>query len=266
VDLLLVGLGLTAGLLGALLGLGGGIIIVPLLTLVFNLPLTAAVGTSLLCVVATSIGAAARYLALGRTDVRLGITLQGPGVVGAAAGGLLGGVLSDRLVSGLFAAVLVFAGAAMVRGLGVRRGVRVAEEPDDPTAPDGTGAPAYRGKRLPSAVGGSALAGGVAGLLGVGGGVLNVPIIHLWMGAPMTVAVATSNLIIGVTAASAAYVYLFRGDVDPAVAGPVVLGVLAGSATGARVAPWIRGRWLMAVFVVVLGYLAARMALRAIGV
>jgi len=266
VELLLVISGIGAGLLGALLGLGGGVILVPLLTLVFDLPLTAAFGTSLVCVVATSIGAAARYLALGRTDVRLGVALAGAGVVGAAAGGVLAGVLSESVLSALFAVIVVYAGLAMApRALAARGDAEEHLPSVEPGAPDGPGAPAYRSHRLPTAVGGSVLAGGVAGLLGVGGGVVNVPILHLLMGAPMAVAVATSNLMIGVTAASAAYVYLFRGDVEPTVAGPVVLGVLGGAAAGARIAPRVQGGWLTAAFLVVLGYVAVRMALRAVG-
>ncbi len=263
--LLLVATGFGAGLFGSLLGLGGGVILVPLLTLVFEVPFTTAVAVSLLAVIATSAGAAARYLALGRTDVRLAVTLQWPGVVGAAAGGVLAGFLSESVVSALFAAVLLYAVLSMVRDLvGPSRGEQ-GEPAIEPGVPDRPHGPAYRRRRLSAAIGGSSLAGVAAGLLGIGGGVLNVPILHVLMGAPMAVAVATSNLIIGVTAASGAYVYLFRGDVDPAIAGPVVLGVLGGAALGARAAPRIRTRWISLLFVAILGYVAVRMALRAVG-
>lgn len=263
--LLLAAAGFGAGLFGSLLGLGGGVILVPLLTIVFQVPLTTAVAVSLLAVIATTAGAAARYLALGRSDVRLAVTLQAPGVAGAAAGGVLAGFLSESVVSALFAAVLVYAALSMARGLIGRKASIEGEPAVEPALPDHPRGPAYRRRRLPAAIGGSSLAGLAAGLLGIGGGVLNVPIMHMLMGVPMAVAVATSNLVIGVTAASGAYVYLFRGDVDPVIAGPVVLGVLGGAALGARAAPYVRTRWIALLFVVALGYAAVRMALEALG-
>ncbi len=117
VDLLLAAGGLVAGAFGAMLGLGGGILVVPLLTLVFGLPLPAAVGTSLVCVVATSNGGAAVNLAAGRADVRLGLSLGAATVVGAIIGALLGGVLPERVLAGLFAAILAYTTVAMLRGL-----------------------------------------------------------------------------------------------------------------------------------------------------
>ncbi|MGH2416952.1 MAG: TSUP family transporter, partial [Candidatus Limnocylindria bacterium] len=149
----------------------------------------------------------------------------------------------------------------------LRRGA--GETPDaapvDPAAPDGPTAPAYRAHRLPAAIGGSFLAGNVSGLLGVGGGVVTVPLVHLVMGAPMQVSVATSNFMIGLTAAAGAYAYLFRGDIDPRQAAPMVVGVALGAALGARLGSRIHATWLTAVFVVVVAYVAIQMALRAVG-
>ena len=116
-ELILAGCGLLAGAFGALLGLGGGILIVPILTLGFGVPLTTAVGTSLICVIATSTGAAAINVRAGRADVRLGITLAGGTVVGALTGGLLAGIVPERIVAGLFAALLAYTAATMARGL-----------------------------------------------------------------------------------------------------------------------------------------------------
>lgn len=265
-ELLLVLSGLGAGAFGAILGLGGGVLIVPLLTLAFGLPLTAAVGTSLICVIATSTGAAAHNLRAGRADVRLGITLAAGTVVGAAVGGVIAGILPERILAALFAMLLAYTAASMARG--VLRPTRTTAESAteiDATAPDGSLAPAYRRRRLPLAVAGSLAAGNVSGLLGVGGGVVTVPLVHLGMGAPLPVAVATSNFMIGMTAAAGAYAYLFRGDIDPLVAGPAVVGVAIGAAAGARLGPRIRARWLAALFVVVLGYVAVQMTLRAAG-
>ena len=265
-DLLLALSGLAAGAFGALLGLGGGILIVPILTLGFDIPLTAAVGTSLICVIATSTGAAAINVRAGRADVRLGMTLGAGTVVGALTGAVVAGFLPERLLAALFAALLAYTAFTMARGL-LRRGERADDDPNlDPAAPDGPRAPAYRARRLPVAVGGSFLAGNVSGLLGVGGGIVTVPLIHLVMGAPMRIAVATSNFMIGLTAAAGAYAYLFRGDVDPRLAAPVVLGVAAGAAIGAAMSARLRTSWLVALFVVVVLYVAVQMALRAAAV
>ncbi len=264
-ELLLALSGLAAGAFGAMLGLGGGILIVPILTLGFGLPLSAAVGTSLVCVIATSTGAAAVNVRAGRADVRLGITLGAGTVVGALTGGLVAGLLPERVVAALFALLLAYTALTM---LGRLRGTG-PESPDapaaDPAAPDGPGAPAYRSHRVPAALGGSFVAGNVSGLLGVGGGIVTVPLVHLVMGAPMQVAVATSNFMIGLTAAAGAYAYLFRGDIDPRQAAPMVVGVALGAALGASLGGRIRATWLTGAFVLVVGYVAFQMALRAVG-
>ncbi len=264
IELLLAASGLVAGIFGALLGLGGGILIVPILTLGFGVPLPAAVGTSLICVIATSTGAAAVNVRAGRADVRLGITLGAGTVVGALTGGMLAGFVPERIVAGLFAALLAYTALTMARGL-VRRTAADPIAPVDPTAPDGPDAPAYRSRHVPAAVGGSFLAGNVSGLLGVGGGVVTVPLVHLVMGAPMRISVATSNYMIGITAAAGAYAYLFRGDIDARLAAPVVLGVAAGAAIGAAISGRIRTTWLIGLFVVVVAYVSVRMALLAAG-
>ena len=263
-ELILAGCGLLAGAFGALLGLGGGILIVPILTLGFGVPLTTAVGTSLICVIATSTGAAAINVRAGRADVRLGITLAGGTVVGALTGGLLAGIVPERLVAGLFAALLAYTAVTMARGL-LRTGPAGESLDDDPTAPDGPGAPAYRQRRLPLAISGSFLAGNVSGLLGVGGGIVTVPLMHLVMGAPLRIATATSNFMLGMTAAAGAFAYLFRGDIDGRLAGPVLLGVAAGAAVGAAISGRIATRWLVIVLSVVVAYVAVRMALLALG-
>lgn len=265
IELLLILSGVVAGTFGAMLGLGGGILIVPILTLGFGLPLTAAVGTSLVCVIATSTGAAAINVRAGRADVRLGITLGAATVVGAVTGGIAAGILPERVLAGLFAALLAYTAFVMVRGLRAARRPRGPEPSLDPTAPDGPEAPSYRGHRLPLAWAGSLVAGNMSGLLGVGGGIITVPLVHLVMGAPMRVAVATSNFMIGITAAAGASAYLFRGEVDPRVAAPVVIGVTVGAALGAGIAARLRPSWLTALFVVVVAYVAFRMALRAAG-
>jgi uncharacterized membrane protein YfcA len=263
IELLLAASGVAAGTFGAMLGLGGGILIVPLLTLAFGLPLTTAVGISLISVIATSTGAAAINVRAGRADVRLGVTLGAGTVVGALVGAVVAGLLPERVIAGIFAALLAYTAATMLRRL--RRSSPEGEGLGavDPAAPDGPAAPAYRSRRLPIALGGSFVAGNVSGLLGVGGGIVTVPIVNVVMGAPMHVAVATSNFMIGITAAAGAYAYLFRGDIDPRLAAPVVLGVALGAAVGAAVAPRVQATWLAASFIVVVAYVAVQMGLRA---
>jgi uncharacterized membrane protein YfcA len=266
IELLLAAAGILAGAFGAMLGLGGGVLIVPILTLGFGVPLTTAVGTSLICVVATSTGAAAINVSAGRADVRLGITLGAGTVVGAVTGGVIAGYLPDRVLAALFAALLAYTAFTMLRRLLAGSGTADdAAAPVDPAAPDGPAAPAYRDRRVPVAVGGSFLAGNVSGLLGVGGGIVAVPLMHLVMGAPVRVAVTTSNFMMGMTAAAGAYAYLFRGDIDPRLAAPVVLGVAGGAAVGAAASSRLRSSWLVALFVVVVVYVAIRMGLRAVG-
>lgn len=262
--LLFVG-GVAGGLFGAVLGIGGGVLIVPLLTLAFNVPLSAAVGVSLVCVVATSTGAAAWNVRAGRADVRLAVVLEVGTVLGALAAGLAAPLFPDRFLAGAFALLMLYVGVAMIRSGPATSRVDAADPDIDPSAPDGPAAPAYRSHRVPEAVAGSVAAGVVSALLGVGGGVVKVPLLRLVMGVPMHVATATSTYVIGVTAAAGAYPYLLRGQVDPAVAGPMVLGVAAGAAAGAALAPRLRARWLALLFAAVAAYVAIQMTLRAAG-
>ena len=240
-------------------------LLVPLLTLAFGYSLSSAVGTSLVCVIATTAGAAAHNVRSGRADARLALLLAAGSVVGAFTGGLVAGYLPDRLLAGLFALLMLYTAYGLSRGIARRSGDDGPMEEVDPSARDGAGAPPYRERRRGLAVSGSFLAGNVSGLLGVGGGVITVPLVHLVMRAPLHVAAATSNFMIGMTAAAGAFAYLLRGDVQPSIAGPVVLGVAAGSFIGARLAPRINAGWLTALFLVVVLYVAFEMTMRAIG-
>jgi len=270
-ELLLFAGGLGAGLLGALLGLGGGVLIVPLLTFGFGEPLTRAIGASLLAVVATSAGAAAHNLRAGRADVRLGLTLEIGSVLGAIAGGLAAGILSERVLAGLFAGLMVYVALSLLRGALARTarpaGCQAAPTATGPaSAADEADPRAYRTRRLPLALSGSVLAGLISALLGIGAGIVKVPVMRQVMGVPMHVAAATSNFMIGVTGAAGAYAYLFRGEVDPQVAAPLALGALSGAALGARIAPRVDARWLTLLFVLVAAWVAVQMAIRAAGI
>lgn len=273
--------GVAAGVFGSLLGLGGGVLIVPLLTLGFGLPLREAVGASLIAVIVTSGAAAGVYLERHVANLRLGMTLELFTAAGALAGGLLAFLVPDRLLAGLFALLLAYTGVSMAR-----RGLRTA-----PPASSAAGAPAtvsavspagppeapprrdvltrlsgpgYRVRNLPTGIAGSLFAGVVSALLGVGGGIVKVPVMNLVMNVPLRVATATSNLMIGVTGSASAIVYLLRGGIDPYVAAPTAVGVFIGASVGSRTAHRIDLRVLRALFVAVMGYTSVEMLLRAV--
>ncbi len=270
IGLLMIAGGLAAGVFGSLLGLGGGILIVPLLTLGFGLPLREAVGVSLVCVIVTSGASAGVYLQRHVANLRLGMTLELFTAAGALAGGLVAFLLPERVLAGLFAALLVYVAVSMAR--------RTEPEPvpaagdDAIAAPDPGGsfgrsldAPGYVVRGLVPGAVGSVGAGVVSALLGIGGGLVKVPVMHLVMGVPLRVATATSNLMIGVTASASAIIYLLRGGVDPYVAGPTAIGVFVGASLGSRTAHRIDLGVLRVLFVVVLAYTAFQMIRRALG-
>jgi uncharacterized membrane protein YfcA len=268
--LLMIAGGAAAGLFGSLLGLGGGILIVPLLTLVFGLDVRQAVGVSLVAVIVTSGASAAVFLQRHVANLRLGMTLELFTAIGALIGGLVAFLLSDRVLAGLFAALLVYTAATMVR-----RGTAVeAAPPDEPDVPDtaevppfsaSLGGPGYAIRSFGFGAAGSVGAGIVSALLGVGGGLVKVPVMHVVMGVPLRVATATSNLMIGVTASASAVIYLLRGEIDPFVAGPIAIGAFVGASAGSRTAHRIDLRLLRILFVVVLLYTAVQMVRRAVG-
>lgn len=272
---LLAGSGFAAGILGSLLGLGGGILIVPLLTFGFGLPFREAVGVSLVCVIVTSSAAASVYLERHLANLRLGMLLEVFTASGALIGGVIAFLLPDRVLAALFALLLVYTGVTMLRrgAPGARDVGPAADAADHPGAAavaQGTfraalAGPGYRPARLAAGVGGSVFAGLVSALLGVGGGIVKVPLMHLVMRIPLKVATATSNLMIGVTASASAIVYLMRGGIDPLVAGPTAVGVFAGAMVGSRIAQRIDLRLLRLLFVAVLALTAIQMTLRAVG-
>jgi len=288
VGLLLAAGGFAAGAFGALLGLGGGILIVPLLTVVFDVPFRAAVGISLICVIVTSSAAAGVYLERRVANMRLGMFLELFTAMGALAGGLIAFALPVPLLEGLFAALLLYTAWSMVRRARERGrpleptppapgDAAPADPADEPGAAPPAGAsvaapsfvaamagPGYRVGRLPLGVAGSLGAGVVSALLGVGGGIVKVPLMHLGMGLPLRAATATSNMMIGITAAASATVYLLAGGIDPYVAGQKAAGVFVGALLAARIAPRVDVRLLRLAFVAILLLTAAQMILRAL--
>lgn len=283
VGLVLVGGGIAAGIFGSLLGLGGGILIVPLLTIGFDVPFREAVGVSLVCVIVTSSAAAGHYLQQRLANLRLGMFLEVFTATGALVGGLVAFLLPERILAGLFALLLAYTAVSMVRRGRAPASAAVHTAADElgaadtgadpePTLDPGTttladeiAGPHYRPGRLGAGALGSLGAGVVSALLGVGGGIVKVPLMHLVMGVPLKVATATSNLMIGVTAAASAIVYLIRGGIDPYVAGPTAVGVFLGALVGSRLATRINVSLLRVFFVGVLVLTAAQMATRALG-
>jgi uncharacterized membrane protein YfcA len=261
--LLMVAGGTAAGVFGSLLGLGGGILIVPLLTLGFGRPLREAVAVSLVCVIATSSAAAGAYLRNKLANLRLGMVLALFTATGALIGGTITFLLPEPLLTGMFAILLTYVAITMARGPGAAETGADASPRADTVARLSTEGYAVHGLVPGSAA--SVGAGVVSALLGVGGGAINVPTMHLLMGVPLRVATATSNLMIGVTAVASAVIYLLRGAIDPYIAGPTVVGVFVGAAVGSRVAPRIDVRILRWLFVAVLLWIAFQMARRALG-
>ena len=270
VGLLMLAGGVAAGAFGSILGLGGGILIVPLLTLVFGLPLREAVAVSLVCVIVTSSASAGVYLERRQANLRLGMVLELFTAAGAIVGGAIAFLIDERLLAGLFALLLVYVAATMAGGLRrptVPEPITDDETPPPSTAPEPVGPQGgmdYRADRLPLAAAGSVGAGVASALLGIGGGLIKVPLMHLVLGVPLRIATATSNLMIGITASASAIVYLLRGGIDAYVAGPTAVGVFVGATLGSRLGHRIGQRALRLLFVVVLLYTAVEMARRAL--
>ena len=250
-----------AGFLGALTGLGGGVVIVPLLALLFKVDIHYAIGASLVSVIATSSGAAAAYVKEGFSNIRIGMFLE----IATTLGALLGAFLATRISSGaiaiVFGFVLIYSAC-----LSLRRHAHDGQEvPPDRLAsrlkmngsyPAPEGRRRYNVTNVPSGFGLMLGAGTLSGLLGIGSGAVKVLAMDQVMKIPFKVSTTTSNFMIGVTAAASAGVYLSRGFVDPALSMPVMLGVLAGSFLGSRVLVRARVKVLRMVFacvIVVLG-------------
>lgn len=227
-----------AGVLGALLGIGGGIILVPMLVLGFGVPMAEAVPASLMCVVATSCGAAANYVEHKLADVRLAITLELATVSGAIAGGFLAALIAPPWIALVFGTFVLLTSLQMLR----------AQPQLAAASAGGAVEPLHYGVGLS----GSFVAGGISSLLGVGGGPLKVPLMVFGMRLPFKVAAATSNLMIGVTAAASVLGYAFAGHLRLSLVAPLVVGVLLGSAVGSRFFSHVPTRLLKRLFAVVL--------------
>ena len=261
----LVGAGaVLAGFLGALTGLGGGVVIVPMLTLVFGVDIRYAIGAALVSVIATSSGAAAAYVREGYSNIRVGMFLEIATTLGALAGVVVALHLHASVIAIIFGVVLIYSAYATLR-----QNPHPTEDlrPDrvaswlrmDGTYPTESGLERYHVRGVPLGFALMFVAGVISGLLGIGSGAIKVLAMDRAMKLPFKVSTTTSNFMIGVTAAASAGIYLSRGYIDPGLAMPVMLGVLLGSLAGARVLARAKVGVLRMVFSAVIGVLAVEM-------
>jgi len=265
ITILLVILGLFAGLVGALSGTGGGLILAPMLALYFGLPIQQAIGTSLIAVITTSAASSSVHLRRHTADIRLGMTLELATALGAAVTAYLVGYINRTALEVLFASFLLYGAITILRKGGKTEDAQDETAPGPATAGDAPLFPPYEPKRYPLGMSASLVAGGLSGLLGIGGGPIKVPVMYLFMGVPLIVATATSNMMMGVTAAASAFVYYRRGDILPAFAAPLVVGVFVGSLTGARLAPRIHHKWVARLLVGIMLYLSLHLLVHIVG-
>lgn len=272
--LLIFGGAILAGVIGSLVGLGGGVLIVPMLTLLFGVPIHYAIGASIVAVIATSSGAAAAYVRDRMTNLRVGLFLELGTTLGAISGAFLAGYVAPTSLFLIFGLVLLISVAPVIFKLGeeMPRGVSndywarhlqlAGAYPDRALGKEVS----YQVTRTPWGLGMMYIAGVLSGLLGIGSGTLKVLAMDTIMRLPMKVSTTTSNFMIGVTAAASAGVYFARGDVLPVLAAPVALGILAGAFLGAHLLVHLKNRTLRLIFIPVMLAIAVQMVLRGCGI
>jgi uncharacterized membrane protein YfcA len=249
-----------AGFVGSITGLGGGVVLVPLLALGFGIDMRYAIGASLVSVIATSSGAAVAYVREGYSNIRAGMFLE----VATVLGGTLGAFLTTRVTTGKIAIVFGFVLLFSLIPFPVSRSARTVDRIDpwarrlrfDSSYPAAEGVHQYHVRRVPLGFSLMALAGTLSGLLGIGSGAVKVLAMDRAMGFPFKVSTTTSNFMIGVTAAASAGIYLNRGYIDPGLAMPTMLGVLLGALLGTRVLLGAKTRvlrWVFSLVILALG-------------
>lgn len=273
-DLAIFAISVAAGAIGALAGIGGGILVVPALTVLFGLDVRLAIGASIVSVIATSSGAAAAYVRDELTNIRIGMFLELATTTGAVGGAILAAVVTPQFLYLLFGGVLLVSAAMQM--------LRFGEELPPPTTASALAQRleldgeykdarlnrriAYSPRRIPLGFALMGVAGLASGLLGIGSGALKVLAMDGAMRLPMKVSSTTSNFMIGVTAAASAGIYVARGDVDPTIAAPVALGVLTGAVLGARLLVRLSNTAVRRLFVPVLVAIACEMVARGAGI
>lgn len=260
----LAGASVGAGLLGSLTGLGGGVVIIPLLTIVLGVDIRYAIGASLVSVIATSSGAAAAYVREGFSNIRVGMFLEIATTLGALGGAVVAVIVAPSIIAVVFGVVLLVSAFQTLRS---NTGDGGSVPPDrlatllkmNGTYPGPEGPTSYNVRSVPAGFGLMALAGLLSGLLGIGSGALKVIAMDRAMKIPFKVSTTTSNFMIGVTAAASAGVYLNRGYIDPGLAMPIMLGVLLGSLIGTRILASAQTRVLRIIFALTIVALGAEM-------
>lgn len=270
------GFSIAAGILGAMLGLGGGIILTPVLTLVFGLDIKYAIGASIISVIATSSGSTIAYLRDRMLNLRVAMFLEIATTIGAIFGAILTGVLNTTFMYILFGLLLIYSAINMIAKLRSKKSEQPSTKPDkiaEKLNLDSTYYDKATHKEIPYHVenvpaGFSVMfgAGLASGLLGIGSGAFKVMALDTFMKIPLKPSSATSNLMMGVTAAASATVYFFNGSIRPEIAAPVALGVLVGATFGSRIMQKLPAKWIRLLFIPVIFYIGLQMILNGFGV
>lgn len=261
--LILLGGGVT-GIFGALLGIGGGVFLIPFLVLILKIPIHEAVATGIIAVIATSSAAASVNVERRFTNIRLGMVLEVATTIGAILGGVTANIISGQALSKIFGVVLFIVAVLMLRRTREKTGdiVPIVSKKKitgiyfDPAINQEV---KYSVQRLPLGLGVSFIAGNISGLLGIGGGVIKVPAMNLFCGIPLKAATATSNFMIGVTAAASAFIYYAHDRINPIVTAAAVLGILLGSVVGTQLSARLHSRIIAGLFTIVMFFLAIEM-------
>lgn len=261
---------MIASIFGSMLGLGGGVFIVPLFTLWLGVDPKVAIGASAVCVVTNSVVGSRRHLTNGFVNFRLATILQSTTAAGAIVGALIALAVSASFLKGLLGVVIMYAAFTMIKGS--KKGIESV--PPDALDPmnlmnayeDGDEIVRYVPQRLDIGLGTSGLAGILSGMLGIGGGLVQVPVMNLIMGMPMRAAAGTSSFMVGMTSVATAAVFYASGKIDPAVTAPAMIGVLAGSSLGSTLTKRFKVSHLLGLFFVVMVGLGISMILSAFGV
>jgi uncharacterized membrane protein YfcA len=265
-------LSIVAGVFGSILGLGGGIIITPALTLLFGIDIRYAIGASIVSVIATSSGAAVAYVRDKITNIRIGMFLEIATTIGAITGAFISGLISPKYLYVIFGVLLLYSAIAMLKKKNqelphdvephpLSEKLKLNGEYYDKTLDEKVN---YNVAGVYGGFGMMYVAGVISGLLGIGSGIFKVMAMDLFMKLPLKVSSATSNFMIGVTAAASAGVYLLRGDIDPKIAAPVALGVLIGATMGTKIMQNLKSKTIRLIFIPVLAYVSIQMIVKGI--
>jgi uncharacterized membrane protein YfcA len=260
----------VAGIIGSMFGIGGGIIIIPALTIIFGLPIKEAIGASMIGIIASSTGAASRYVSEGLVNIRLGMIMEPMTTLGSIVGAFIALYLNQAVLAALFAFILLYSSYYMLK----RPEVTIHESSErcysylsGRYVDTRTGEEVcYEVRHLRRGLLACFGAGNMSGLLGIGGGLVKVPAMNIWMGVPMRAATATSNFMIGVTALAGATVFYVNGLISPVLAATVAVGVFIGASVGPHLSKRAAGPTLRKYFAYILIAVAVLMALKAAGV